>query len=152
MIQPSQVVPVGTAVPGVVESISVERGDVVTHGQIVMQLRASVERASLAVARERATQMGETVVAKGTQELAQREPDLPNLLPVRNMDAQLIYQLDTVSMPPLLRQVFDRQVHDFKHNIVQTMVGKVRQWLQQNRERKNICSASPGAMVVCDVA
>jgi RimJ/RimL family protein N-acetyltransferase len=71
------------------------------------------------------------------QELAQREPDLPNLLPVRNMDAQLIYQLDTVSMPPLLRQVFDRQVHDFKHNIVQTMVGKVRQWLQQKQSVSN---------------
>jgi hypothetical protein len=71
------------------------------------------------------------------QELAQREPDLPNLLPVRNMDAQLIYQLDTVSMPPLLRQVFDRQVHDFKHNIVQTMVGKVRQWLQQKQSFSN---------------
>jgi hypothetical protein len=71
------------------------------------------------------------------QELAQREPDLPNLLPVRNTDAQLIYQLDTVSMPPLLRQVFDRQVHDFKHNIVQTMVGKVRQWLQQKQSFSN---------------
>ncbi len=71
------------------------------------------------------------------QELAQREPDLPNLLPVRNTDAQLIYQLDTVSMPPLLRQVFDRQVHDFKHNLMQTMVGKVRQWLQQKQSVSN---------------
>ncbi len=71
------------------------------------------------------------------KELAQREPDLPNLLPVRNMDAQLIYQLDTVSMPPLLRQVFDRQVHDFKHNLVQTMVGKVSQWLQQKQSFSN---------------
>jgi ribosomal protein S18 acetylase RimI-like enzyme len=71
------------------------------------------------------------------QELAQREPDLPNLLPVRNTDAQLIYQLDTVSMPPLLRQVFDRQIHDFKNNIVQTMVGKVREWLQQKQSVSN---------------
>jgi hypothetical protein len=71
------------------------------------------------------------------QELAQREPDLPNLLPVRNTDAQLIYQLDTVSMPPLLRQVFDRQIHDFKTNIVQTMVGKVKEWLQQ---KQSVCN------------
>jgi hypothetical protein len=67
------------------------------------------------------------------QELAQREPDLPNLLPVRNTDAQLIYQLDTVSMPPLLRQVFDRQIHDFKNNLVQAIVGKVKEWLQQKQ-------------------
>jgi ribosomal protein S18 acetylase RimI-like enzyme len=53
------------------------------------------------------------------RELSERSPDLPNLLPVRNNDAQLLYQLDTVSMPPLLRQVFDRQVHDFRTGIVQ---------------------------------
>jgi hypothetical protein len=71
------------------------------------------------------------------QQLAQREPDLPNLLPVRNTDAQLIYQLDTVSMPPLLRQVFDRQIHDFKNNLVQTVVGKVKEWLQQKQSVSN---------------
>jgi membrane fusion protein, heavy metal efflux system len=84
MIQPSQIVPVGTAVPGVVESVSVERGDTVTRGQVLLQLRAGVERASLAVARERATQMGETVVAKGTQELAQRELERANELYAQN--------------------------------------------------------------------
>jgi hypothetical protein len=71
------------------------------------------------------------------QELAQREPDLPNLLPVRNADAQLIYQLDTVSMPPLLRQVFDKQIHDFKTNIAQTMLGKVKGWMQQKQSVSN---------------
>jgi hypothetical protein len=71
------------------------------------------------------------------QELALREPDLPNLLPVRNTDAQLIYQLDTVSMPPLLRQVFDKQIHDFKTNIAQTMVGKFKGWMQQKQSVSN---------------
>jgi hypothetical protein len=59
------------------------------------------------------------------QELAERAPDLPNLLPVRNTDAQLLYQLDTVSMPPLLRQVFDRQVHDFKTGLFQKAIERV---------------------------
>lgn len=71
------------------------------------------------------------------KELSQREPDLPNLLPVRNTDAQLIYQLDTVSMPPLLRQVFDRQIHDFKTSFVQTLVSKVKAWLQQQQSVSN---------------
>jgi hypothetical protein len=71
------------------------------------------------------------------QELAQREPDLPNLIPVRNMDAQLIYQLDTVSMPPLLRQVFDRQIHDFKSSFFQTLVSKVKSLLQQTQSVSN---------------
>ncbi len=50
--------------------------------------------------------------------LAQREPDLPNLLPISNADAQLLYQLDTASMPPLVRQVFDHQIQDFKTNLL----------------------------------
>jgi hypothetical protein len=59
------------------------------------------------------------------RELSERSPDLPNLLPVRNNDAQLLYQLDTVSMPPLLRQVFDRQVHDFKTGVMQELLERL---------------------------
>jgi ribosomal protein S18 acetylase RimI-like enzyme len=65
-------------------------------------------------------------------ELARREPDLPNLLPASNADAQLIYQLDTVAMPPLLRQVFDRQIHDFKTSIFKSAFTSIKQWLKQN--------------------
>jgi len=50
-------------------------------------------------------------------ELSEHDPDLPNLLPVNNADAQLIYQLETVSMPPLVRQVLDYQINDFKATI-----------------------------------
>ncbi len=63
------------------------------------------------------------------EELARQEPDLPNLLPVSNADAPLLYQLDCVSMPPLLRQVFDRHVEDFKSSLIQTTVAKIRSWL-----------------------
>lgn len=65
------------------------------------------------------------------QDLAMREPDLPNLLPVSNADAQLLYQLDTVAMPPLVRQVFDRHIHDFKTSLVRSLVQGVQQWLDR---------------------
>jgi ribosomal protein S18 acetylase RimI-like enzyme len=64
-------------------------------------------------------------------ELAQSEADLPNLLPVSNADAQLLYQLDTASMPPLVRQVFDRQTHDFKTTLFEALTHAARQWLNQ---------------------
>lgn len=63
------------------------------------------------------------------QELAEREPDLPNLLPVSNADAQLLYQLDTLSMPPLLRQVFDRHIEDFKISLAGSLLQGVKNWL-----------------------
>ncbi|HHP7232509.1 MAG TPA: GNAT family N-acetyltransferase [Xenococcaceae cyanobacterium] len=64
-------------------------------------------------------------------QLAQEEPDLPNLLPVSNADAPLLYQLDCISMPPLLRQIFDRHIQDFKPNFWQTTISKIRQWLEK---------------------
>jgi hypothetical protein len=63
--------------------------------------------------------------------LAQSEPSLPNLLPVSNADASLLHQLDTVAMPPLVRQVFDRQAADFKMGLGQSLVDGVRHWLQR---------------------
>jgi membrane fusion protein, heavy metal efflux system len=84
MIQPNQVVQVGSPVPGVVERIAVERGDAVVRGQVLVQLGAGVERAALAVARERAGQVGEAVVASGSQELAKRELERANELFAQN--------------------------------------------------------------------
>lgn len=65
------------------------------------------------------------------QTLAEQEPDLPNLLPVSNADAQLLYQLDTVSMPPLVRQVFDHQIQDFKAQPLTTVTSTVERWRKQ---------------------
>ncbi len=80
MIQPHQIVQVGSAAPGVIERIGVERGDFVQRGQAIVQLNASVERAALAVARERAQQRGEVTSATGAHELAERELQRANEL------------------------------------------------------------------------
>lgn len=65
------------------------------------------------------------------QELAIGEPDLPNLLPVSNADAQLLYQLDTASMPPLVRQVFDRNTDDFKTSLFGGLMEAMKQWMSK---------------------
>jgi RND family efflux transporter MFP subunit len=54
VIEPERVAEVGTPVIGVVDSIHVERGDVVRQGQLLAQLRSSVERASVGAAEARA--------------------------------------------------------------------------------------------------
>jgi hypothetical protein len=65
------------------------------------------------------------------QQLAENEPDLPNLLPISNSDARLLYQLDCVSMPPLLRQVFDRHIEDFKTGLITYLTEQINQWLNK---------------------
>jgi hypothetical protein len=64
-------------------------------------------------------------------EVAQQEPDLPNLMAVSNADAQLLYQLDTAAMPPLVRQVFDQQIQDFKVEPLQGVAEAAQQWMQR---------------------
>ncbi|MGC1527186.1 MAG: GNAT family N-acetyltransferase [Phormidesmis sp.] len=63
--------------------------------------------------------------------LAEGDPDLPNLLPVSNADAQLIYQLETVSIPPLVRQVLDYQIQDFKTTIVSQLGSRLTRWISR---------------------
>ncbi|MEO1520053.1 MAG: GNAT family N-acetyltransferase [Cyanobacteria bacterium J06633_2] len=63
--------------------------------------------------------------------LAERDPNLDNLRSVNNADASLLHQLDTVSMPPLVRQVFDRHVSDFKSGLASSTVDSVRRLIHK---------------------
>lgn len=65
-------------------------------------------------------------------QLAEREPNLPNLLPVSNADANLLYQLGTASVPPLVRQVFDQQIRDFKASPAQAISTTIDRLLKQS--------------------
>jgi GNAT superfamily N-acetyltransferase len=65
--------------------------------------------------------------------VAAEDADLPNLLPIGNADAQLLYQLDCVSMPPLLRQVFDRHVKDFQRNLLEKALSRLGGWFNRSK-------------------
>ena len=50
--------------------------------------------------------------------LAHCETQPLNLLPMSNADASLLCQLDTATMPPMVRQIYDRHPNDFQRNLV----------------------------------
>ncbi len=54
VIEPSEIVDVGSAVPGVVESILADRSDMVKKGAVLAELESSVEQATLDLAKARA--------------------------------------------------------------------------------------------------
>ncbi len=68
--------------------------------------------------------------------LSERPVNLPNLRPVSNADARLLYQLDTVSMPPLVRQAFDRHVADFSIGVAQGAVSSIKRLMAQQETVK----------------
>jgi len=51
MLQPSKQVEISSPVPGVLERVSVRRGDIVEAGDILFQMKAGVEKASVELAR-----------------------------------------------------------------------------------------------------
>lgn len=72
-----------------------------------------------------------TIAPEVLQVMAEREPDLPNLLPVSNADASLLYQLDTQAMPSFVRQVYDRHLADFKTGVLQAVGSGLGRWLHK---------------------
>lgn len=73
LIEPEQVADVGSPVTGVIESLSVQLGDVVSAGQAVATLRADVERANAQVAAMRSSVDAESRAAQANVELAQQK-------------------------------------------------------------------------------
>jgi ribosomal protein S18 acetylase RimI-like enzyme len=72
--------------------------------------------------------------AEVLQDLAQHQADLPNLLPVSNADAGLLYQLDTAAMPPQIRQIYDLSVNDFRAGSIEKLFTYASKILQQVQE------------------
>src|SRR6185503_9183802 len=68
VIEPDRVAEVGSPVIGVIESISVERGDYVQEGQLLARLRAGVERASVSAAEVRAQAEADVRAAQANYE------------------------------------------------------------------------------------
>lgn len=79
MLQPSKIVEISSPVPGVLEEVSVRRGDLVEQGNILFQLKAGVEKAGVELAR---------VKAEFAQRKAERNLDLyeDDLLSIHERD------------------------------------------------------------------
>lgn len=70
LIEPSQVVDIGSPVVGVLATVAVERGDAVRRGTVVATLRREVERANLSAASHRSEVQAELRAARAAAELA----------------------------------------------------------------------------------
>jgi len=73
VITPYAMVDVSSAVPGVLEAVHLDRSDPVEEGQVVAQLDSGVERAAVALARERAAMESEIHLQETSLEFAERE-------------------------------------------------------------------------------
>ncbi len=71
LIEPSETIQVSSQVPGVIDEIKVERGDLIQSGQVVATLKSGVEKAAVSLARAR-VEFGERK-AERNEELFQKK-------------------------------------------------------------------------------
>jgi RND family efflux transporter MFP subunit len=70
LIEARQTVEIRSPVEGLVESVTVDRGDVVKKGQVLVTLESGPERAALAIAKSRASMTGPVEAAQARVEFA----------------------------------------------------------------------------------
>lgn len=80
LLEPAQTVEIRSAVEGLVRRIHVQRGDDVRAGQVLVELDASVERSSAAVAQYRAQAEGRIAASRNRMQFAQRKTQRSNEL------------------------------------------------------------------------
>jgi RND family efflux transporter MFP subunit len=92
LIEPYLIVKVGSSVPGVLDAVEVDRGDLVKKGQMLAKLQDRVERATMELSRARA-HMKSTIAARQarldyTQRRQQRMEELfkKKVIPFEEMD------------------------------------------------------------------
>ena len=73
LIEARQQVDIRSPVEAVIESVQVQRGDLVKKGQVIATLESGPERAALELARSRATMQGELKAAEARMDLAQKK-------------------------------------------------------------------------------
>ncbi|MFO7964216.1 MAG: efflux RND transporter periplasmic adaptor subunit [Desulfobacterales bacterium] len=96
LIEPHLVVELGSEVPGVLEAVNVDRGNVVSAGQVVARLRSGVEKATLALARARADMESNIKAKKAALEYARRNSKrISDLYEVNALPMQKWDEVDT---------------------------------------------------------
>ena len=60
VMDPAEVVEVGSPVSGLLDLVEVARGDQVTRGQLIARVNSNIERATVELLRTRASSMSET--------------------------------------------------------------------------------------------
>ena len=75
VIEPHVVIDLSSRVDGIVETMEVERGELIEKGQVLVRLESSVEQAAVAEARVRAEATAEILASNVSAEFAQRRND-----------------------------------------------------------------------------
>lgn len=112
LIEPFELVDLGSPTTGVIEAVVVERGDLVNAGQIVAKLESRVEEAAVAVARSRAGMKGRIRSREARLSLGKQRKDRAQQLydsEAMSLDQQQEVETEAVLARSELREARENQ-------------------------------------------
>jgi RND family efflux transporter MFP subunit len=112
VIEPSEIVDVGSAVPGVIEAIYVYRSDLVKKGEVIAKLESSVERANFVLSKARAELTTSIELRKESAEFEGRTQDRNQVLFQKSSLSD--YDMDRFKTETRIAQLQVRQEKDNK--------------------------------------
>jgi RND family efflux transporter MFP subunit len=140
LLQPSDVVSIGSPVTGRIDRIHVERSALVEEGQIIAELEASMEKAAVEVARARAEMKGEVRSRQVTADLEKR----------RRQRAERLFSQNAISLD--IRDEVDTQAAVAQLDLLHAREGRRLASLELAHamaalERRTIRTPIPGIVV-----
>lgn len=88
IMDPAETVRVGSPVSGILDSVSVKRGDRVTHGQVIARLNSSVEKATVDLLKTRASSTASIDAQKARFDLAAKRYERTKKLLARKVASE----------------------------------------------------------------
>ena len=135
VIEPHMVVDLSTRVDGIVESLEVQRGELIEKDQVLVRLESDVEQAAVAEAQARAEAMSEMLSSNVSLEFSQRRRD--RLEELHRSQALSLDQMDEMETETELTELQLRQARENK-NIAELELRRARQFLKRHTIRSPI--------------
>jgi RND family efflux transporter MFP subunit len=135
VIEPHMVVDLSTRVDGIVESLEVERGELIEKGQVLVRLESDVERAAVAAAQARAEAMAEMLSSNVSLAFSERRRG--RLEELHRSQALSSDQMDEMTTETELTQLQLQQARENK-NIAELELRRARQFLKRHTIRSPI--------------
>ena len=110
VIEASEIAEVSSSVRGIMSQVTVEQGDFIKKGQVVARLEASVEQATVKLARARAESMSEIRSREARVELAQKQVDRVRDLGTTNAIASQV--VDEAETDLIIEQIALEQANE----------------------------------------
>ncbi len=113
IVRPSEEVDIGSAVPGLIETVAVGRNDRVMRGEVVARLDSAVEKATVELARARAESDTEIRLRRATARFGQRTEQRNRAL--RKSAAVSAHELDQSATETRIAWLQVRQARENRH-------------------------------------